>query len=173
MGAGATIDDNTTAIGLRLQLARSFARERTSLAFFAGSEETWPARSALREIHTDPADPEFNTRNRVVVEMTDWWGLKADLDGGAKVPVGPAEREKMVQRMANLAASSTFALCPRGNGGSSMRLIEAMGGGALPVLLDDWTTPFGEVCRCTRRLALGPVLPVVCWSEPNLHLRAV
>ena len=144
MGAGATIDDNTTDIGLKLQLARSFARERTSLAFFAGSEDTWPARSALRELHTDPADSEFNTRNRIIVTMTDWWGLKVDPDG-VKASVGPAEREEMVENMADLAASSTFALCPRGSGGSSMRLIEAMGSGALPVLLDDWTTPFGEV----------------------------
>ena len=40
--------------------------------------------------------------------------------------------------------NSTFVLCPRGNGPSSIRVLEAMAAGAIPILIDDYTTPFED-----------------------------
>ena len=54
------------------------------------------------------------------------------------------DRERLAARTVGLARNSTFALCPRGNGPSSMRLMESMLLGAIPVMLDDWTTPFDD-----------------------------
>ena len=40
------------------------------------------------------------------------------------------------------------------SGPSSMRLVEAMGCGAIPVLLDDWSTPFGSTLPFAVRWSL-------------------
>ena len=47
------------------------------------------------------------------------------------------------RRYADLLKHSKFVLCPRGNGGSSMRLQEAIIAGAIPILVNDELTPFG------------------------------
>jgi hypothetical protein len=36
-----------------------------------------------------------------------------------------------------------LCLCPKGNGNSSMRIIEALGCGAIPILINDFSAPFG------------------------------
>jgi hypothetical protein len=47
-------------------------------------------------------------------------------------------------RFVELARSSRFLLCPRGEGASSIRLFEAMELGVAPVIIsDDWTEPAG------------------------------
>jgi len=57
--------------------------------------------------------------------------------------------------------NSTFVLCPKGNGPSSIRVLEAMAAGAIPILIDDYTLPFEDtLCdfavrwsfACVRRL---------------------
>jgi len=39
--------------------------------------------------------------------------------------------------------NSKLCLCPKGNGNSSMRIIEALACGSIPVLINDFTEPFG------------------------------
>ena len=39
--------------------------------------------------------------------------------------------------------NSKLCLCPKGNGNSSMRIVEALACGSIPVLIDDFTAPFG------------------------------
>jgi len=39
--------------------------------------------------------------------------------------------------------NSKLCLCPKGNGNSSMRIIEALGCGSIPVLINDFSCPFG------------------------------
>lgn len=39
--------------------------------------------------------------------------------------------------------SAHLVLCPKGNGNSSMRIIEALGCGAIPILINDFSCPFG------------------------------
>lgn len=36
-----------------------------------------------------------------------------------------------------------LCLCPKGNGNSSMRIVEAIACGAIPILIDDFSAPFG------------------------------
>jgi hypothetical protein len=38
---------------------------------------------------------------------------------------------------------SKLCLCPKGNGNSSMRIIEALACGSIPILINDFTSPFG------------------------------
>jgi len=38
---------------------------------------------------------------------------------------------------------SLLCLCPKGNGNSSMRIIEALGCGSIPILINDFSKPFG------------------------------
>lgn len=53
----------------------------------------------------------------------------------------PVEQEEAAQFRAALE-HSTFALCPAGTGPNSIRLWEAIGAGAIPVILaDDWAPP--------------------------------
>jgi hypothetical protein len=39
---------------------------------------------------------------------------------------------------------SKICLCPKGNGNSSMRIIEALACGSIPVLINDFSSPFGN-----------------------------
>lgn len=39
--------------------------------------------------------------------------------------------------------NSTLCLCPKGNGNSSMRIIEALACGSIPILINDFSEPFG------------------------------
>ena len=43
---------------------------------------------------------------------------------------------------------SKLCLCPKGNGNSSMRIIDAIVCGAIPVLIDDFSEPFGKSWGC-------------------------
>ena len=38
---------------------------------------------------------------------------------------------------------SNFPLCPKGKGNSSMRIIESIACGAIPILIDDFSAPYG------------------------------
>ena len=39
--------------------------------------------------------------------------------------------------------NAQLVLCPKGNGNSSMRIVEALGCGAIPILINDFSCPFG------------------------------
>lgn len=60
---------------------------------------------------------------------------------------------------------SVFTLSPRGRGRSSMRLVEAIFMGSIPVLLDDESTPFGQ----SLDFAVRRSLPSQNLSEPLTH----
>ena len=42
-----------------------------------------------------------------------------------------------------MASDAILTLCPKGNGNSSMRIIEALACGSIPILIDDFSAPFG------------------------------
>jgi hypothetical protein len=42
-----------------------------------------------------------------------------------------------------MANDAILTLCPKGNGNSSMRIIEALACGSIPILIDDFSAPFG------------------------------
>lgn len=91
---------------------------RIHLATFRGAKNTWMNRHKMEV-------------DGVRVTWGDWWNTKEN-------------RPKLASDYVAELGSSVFSLCPRGNGRSSMRLMESMLLGAIPVRLDDWTKPFGN-----------------------------
>jgi hypothetical protein len=51
--------------------------------------------------------------------------------------------EKTAFESYQLICESKLCLCPKGNGNSSMRIIEALACGSIPVLINDFSAPFG------------------------------
>jgi hypothetical protein len=102
--------------------------ERTIFASFIGSRRTHRSRELF-----------FNApiaeQQKIVVKDVDWWSQR------------PATELYAFQRSARASfietlQNSKFALCPRGNGPSSIRRWEAAYCGALPVLINDFTRPW-------------------------------
>jgi hypothetical protein len=103
--------------------------QRPTLASFVGSRKTHRCRDVL---FSEPV----RTYPQVVIEDVDWWGAM-------KLEDGRELRRNLEQRFENVLSDSKFVFCPRGNGPSSKRRWEAAYVGAIPVLIDDYSTPFG------------------------------
>ena len=76
----------------------------------------------------------------------------------------------------NTAMRAKYALCPRGNGASSIRLFEMMEVGIAPVIVsDDWTPPLGPRWdEFTLRVAeadIGSLFEIVKAHEDEYQLR--
>ena len=59
------------------------------------------------------------------------------------VKPGQDEIEKTAFESYELILNSKMCLCPKGNGNSSMRILEALACGVIPVLINDFSAPFG------------------------------
>lgn len=94
-------------------------RPRSTLASFAGSLTTHPLRHKLKEIESDNI--------KIYGMKKNWWSISKE------------EKEERDNLFMHNMHSSLFALCPRGNGPSSIRLVEAIQNGCLPVAIDDYT----------------------------------
>jgi hypothetical protein len=67
-------------------------------------------------------------------------------------------KQNQYNEMISLTKESVFTLCPKGNGKSSMRIVEAMSVGSIPILIDDDTNPFdGEFNNLCIRLSSNNV----------------
>ena len=96
------------------------------LASFVGSVETHPVRAEFLKL----------PRERFLIEDTSSFAMKIiqSQDWTA--------RRRIYARFADGVASAPFALCPRGRGAGSIRLLEAMKMGRVPVILsDEWVYP--------------------------------
>lgn len=97
------------------------------LAGFQGSFQTNPERAILRKLHSDD----------VRIVETDWWH-------------SVTSHQDLLRSYRQHLADCKFTLCPRGIGPSSMRLVEAMLAGSIPIMIDDKTHLFnqdpGEFC---------------------------
>lgn len=99
----------------------------------------------------------FN-REDILIEVPDYnhWGPRT------------IEAEALQRRYAEVARSSLFALCPRGDGPNSIRLYEMMQLGVAPVILsDDWVPPRGpDWDKCSVRVPENriPELPEILSS---------
>jgi hypothetical protein len=117
--------------------ARRLKRPRTKLASFAGTIKTYSRRSWLEGLKDFPD---------VSVRFVNWWSEE----------VSQEQRSAWADKFLRDLNESTFGLCPRGNGYSSMRLIQTVAEGTLPVLMDDWILPYGEsMCSFAIRARLG------------------
>lgn len=91
------------------------------VAVFIGSFKTNPARACMKPL----------AANDVVIEESDWWA-------------NPEQHAALRKRHLKLMSASSFTLCPRGIGRSSMRLVEAMLCNSIPIMIDDQTRLFGQ-----------------------------
>ena len=103
--------------------------KRNILASFRGSRGTWKNRFKMDV-------------GGVKITWIDWW----------KTP-DTHKAAVLADYMLELQ-QSVFSFCPRGNGPSSMRLMESMLMGAIPIRFDDWTKPFGQNLDFSPRFSL-------------------
>jgi hypothetical protein len=73
-----------------------------------------------------------------IIQNNDYWGWRLN---------GNKPSQKQIEETAydsyNDIFKSKLCLCPKGNGNSSMRIIEAIACGSIPVLINDFSSPFG------------------------------
>ena len=103
------------------------SRKRTVLASFVGTESTYVKRSQLRELLRYEG-------YHIVFTDSFWEDTIRSIDAVKRVE---AKHDILI-------SESIFGLCPRGNGISSIRVVENMMGGSIPVLIDDTMMPFGR-----------------------------
>ncbi len=116
--------------------ARKLERPRTKLASFSGTIGTYVRRSWIEGLKDLPD---------VSVRLVNWWAPD----------VTSEQRSAWTATFYRDLNESTFGLCPRGNGYSSMRFIQTVGEGTLPVMMDDWILPYGEsMCSFAIRTRL-------------------
>jgi hypothetical protein len=80
-----------------------------------------------------------NISNCKIVENNKYWGWRLN-------PFNkPSQQqlEDIAYESYNDILKSKLCLCPKGNGNSSMRIIEALACGSIPILINDFTSPFG------------------------------
>jgi hypothetical protein len=97
----------------------NWSGKRRLLASFIGDINVHPIRKQMKEVLS---------KNRIIIDH------------------GRYKQAADVSRFEDCMKNSTFALCPRGYGNTSFRLVEAMQYGAIPVYISDvFTLPFNDV----------------------------
>jgi hypothetical protein len=124
--------------------------ERRILASFVGSPRTHSVRNIL-------FDAAITNRPDVVIKDVEWWATMSLSDGHER-------RMPLEAYFAETLFNTKFAFCPRGNGPSTKRRWEAAYCGAIPILIDDFTKPFGVEM---------PLLEFVTQSTKSVHENAV
>jgi hypothetical protein len=110
------------------------------------------------------ANLEINSGNQVYFKGTIWNGMRTDMYNffkdkpnckiiennkywswrlGINKPLSK-EIEDMAFESYEDIFNSIFCLCPKGNGNSSMRIIEALACGNIPILINDFSKPFNN-----------------------------
>ena len=83
----------------------------------------------------DTAERQFmhSLSDRWLIEpVNNYWGLT------------PPEKVEISNNSYEKIKKSTYTLCPRGKGPSSMRIVEALACGSIPILIHDHTNPFDD-----------------------------
>lgn len=134
-------------------------RPRKFLAVFRGAP-THRLRSKLATLH--------NGEDIIVELLPSLRKARAELRASGGPGVGGGGGKPVVLRSlaglpllpetyAELMLRTTFALCPRGNGLYSYRLVEAMAAGALPVVLaNDYVPPFPDLLNISSFVLVVP-----------------
>jgi hypothetical protein len=82
----------------------------------------------------------FNGKPGCLVEVNNgYWNWRCN----SMIKPGQDDIEKTAFESYDLICASKLCLCPKGNGNSSMRILEALACGAIPVLINDFSAPFG------------------------------
>jgi hypothetical protein len=73
-----------------------------------------------------------------IVENNNYWNWRFQYRKPTQDDIEATAFESYAEMM-----DAKLILCPKGNGNSSMRIVEAIGCGAIPVLINDFSAPFG------------------------------
>ncbi len=83
----------------------------------------------------------FKDKPDCLIEKNDnYWSWR--LNGYNKPTQEELEKESF--KMYDVMDNVILTLCPKGNGNSSMRILEALACGSIPILIDDHSQPFGH-----------------------------
>lgn len=75
----------------------------------------------------------------LIEKNNDYWGWRLNCN---KKPTHKEIEEEAFKTYKTME-DALLCLCPKGNGNSSMRIVEALACGTIPVLIDDFSAPFG------------------------------
>ncbi len=111
-------------------------RKRYIDIYFKGT--IWTGmREVMYSYFTKSRTPQLSCR---IEKNNDYWTWRLN---SHKKPTN-AEIESAAYELYDIMSNDVLlCLCPKGNGNSSMRIVEALACGAIPVLIDDFSAPFG------------------------------
>ena len=108
-----------------------YTKDRQTDIYFKGT--IWDG------MRTDMYNSFINKSNCKIIKNNNYWKWRCES------PVKPKqeELEKTAFESYYDLCNSKLCLCPKGNGNSSMRIIEALACGSVPIIIDDFSSPFG------------------------------
>lgn len=96
---------------------------------FLGSFDTWGPRKLIKKLKLERSN---------FIEEVNFWSQDA------------IHKAEMFLHYLNILKDTKFSLCPRGFNQSSIRFAESITMGAIPILIDDLSLPFGELTPYPR-----------------------
>lgn len=78
--------------------------------------------------------------NCKIIENNKYWGWRLN----TFIKPTQTQLEETAYESYSEIVQSDMCLCPKGNGNSSMRIIEALACGSIPILINDFSQPFGN-----------------------------
>ena len=110
-------------------------RKRHLDIYFKGT--IWSGmREAMYNYFSKSHTPEMSC---LIEKNNEYWGWRLN----NYIKPTHADIEAEAYKSYEIMENALLCLCPKGNGNSSMRIIEALACGAIPVLIDDFSAPFG------------------------------
>ena len=90
-------------------------------------------------MRTDMYNAFVNKPNCTIKKNNEYWGWRC----GSLIKPTQTDLENTANDSYYDITNSKLCLCPKGNGNSSMRIIEALACGSIPILINDFSEPFG------------------------------
>jgi len=85
-------------------------------------------------------DAFVNRPNCIIKKNNDYWRWRCE----ALIKPTQIELEETANDSYYAITNSKLCLCPKGNGNSSMRIVEALACGSIPILINDFSAPLGR-----------------------------
>lgn len=85
-------------------------------------------------------DAFVNRPNCVIKKNNDYWKWRCE----SLIKPTQTELEETANDSYYAITNSKLCLCPKGNGNSSMRIVEALACGSIPILINDFSAPLGR-----------------------------
>lgn len=92
----------------------------------------------FKNLNTNTNKEDTKSRNCQIIQNNNYWGWRFSNNKPTQ-----EEIENTAFQSYNDILNSKLCLCPKGNGNSSMRIIEAIACGSIPILINDFSAPFG------------------------------